>query len=80
MSDYPSDLGHWERINESASAVNYGRDLDMHAVVEDVCRALIDLHHRLNQIKAAAWDEGHADGQAQRARKIINTYREDSHD
>lgn len=55
MSEYPSDQGHWERINESASAINYGRELNMHTVVEDVCRALLDLNEAIHTAKADTW-------------------------
>ena len=59
MNDFPNDVGHWERINDSAGPI-VDRTLNLPLVVQDLCRALLDLHRETRQAKAEAWDEGFA--------------------
>lgn len=41
MNDYPSELGHWERIKDLATWMALD---DISGTVTDICRALLDLN------------------------------------
>ena len=46
--EYLSSAGHWERINVSASAIiGDPQKLNLPVIVQDLCRALLDLHEAL---------------------------------
>ena len=55
MTSYLNDIGHWERIADSAnSTVADAEKLNIPVIAQDVCRALIDLHNALAEQQEVA--------------------------
>lgn len=45
---------HWTRIEESATAIRFDRELNLHVIVNDLCRALLDLRSEVEAARELA--------------------------